>query len=238
MRSSIGLVSSPDFDRRRTGFTACGSMPGSIRPVIRRWSEVLGMAGAVALVQAMLEARMPAKVDELRARFAASPAALPQVKTFRPVTVGKAAAGDYPVLYVVGNGMGVAKPLQKAAAGVQYSFSYQLTVVTLVRSTSDRATTLLQQRLAQAVTECLLQSQQLAPIGGDDSARVESDSLRMRFSGIEAYGRDLSTYGGCMTDVSVTGQEFLPRLVAPVGPLQRVVVGPAFPVGPTQPFPP
>jgi hypothetical protein len=194
------------------------------------------MDGVVALVQATLAACMPVKIAELRTRFAVSPAVLPQPKTFRPVQVGKAAAGEYPVLYVVGNGMAAVRSLQKTATGVQYGFSYQLTVVTLVRSTSDRATTLLQQRIAQAVTECLLQSQQLAPLGQDDSARVEQDTLRNRFSGIEQYGRDTATYGGCMTDVSVTAQEFLPRLVPAQGPLERVVVGPMRQVGPREPF--
>jgi hypothetical protein len=197
--------------------------------------NVLGMEGVVALVQQMLTGHLPGKVDELRTRTGATPALLPQPKTFRPVQVGKAAAGEYPVLYVVGNGMGQAKSTQKTATGVQYAFSYQLTVVTLVRSTSDRATTLQQQRLAQAVTECLLQAQQLAPLAGDDSARVEQDSLRNRFSGIEAYGRDLATYGGCMTDLSVTAQEFLPRLAVPGG-TPNIVVAPVQPVGIGVPF--
>jgi hypothetical protein len=198
------------------------------------------MDGAVALVQKMLMARMPAKVAELRLRTGASPAALPQPKTFRPVQVGKAAAGEYPVLYVVGNGMASARSMQKTPSAVQYAFGYELTVVTLARSTSAKFVTLMQQRLAQAVVECLLQSMQLAPTPtgqGADSCRVDQDTLRNRFSGIETYGRDLATYGGCMTDVTVTGQEWLPRLQPNAGPASIVVDDP-YPVGVGEPFPP
>ncbi len=185
---------------------------------------MLHTEGVVGLVTGMLAARMPDKIGEKRALLSVTPAQLPQIKRFRPVVVGKAAASDYPALYVVAQQNPATKSQQKDRFGVQYAITYQLTVVTLVRSTSAELTTLMQQRIASAVKECLLQSMQLRPLDGDDSARIEQDSLRERFSGIESYGgRDTATYGGCMTDLTVTAQEYLPRL-APQGGTVNLVV--------------
>ena len=179
---------------------------------------MLGPEGVVGLVMGMLQVQMPLKLTEMRTRLTLTGPQLPDIKSYRPVTVGKIAAGDYPALYVIATGVPLLKSTAKAVTGVQYAGTYNLTVVSLVRSTSFTFTTGLQQRTALAVRECLLQSMQLRPIDGTDAVRIDPQTIRERFSGIESLaGRDTSTYGGCMTDVAVTAQEFLPRLPLPLG---------------------
>ena len=179
---------------------------------------MLGAEGVVGLVMGMLQTQMPLKMTELRTRLTLTGPQLPDIKSYRPVTVGKIAASDYPAVYVVAATTPSLKSTAKAVGGVQYAGTYNLTVISLVRSISYTLTTSLQQRTALAVRECLLQSMQLRPIDGTDAVRIDPQTIRERFSGIESLaGRDTSTYGGCMTDVSVTATEFLPRLPLPLG---------------------
>lgn len=147
-----------------------------------------GLEGAEDLVQTFLEARMPAKLVQLRARLGLAEGVLPDVAKWEtgPIPRETLAIDDYPFVTVIGQEQTAAGELERGAdqgdgtTADTYRMRYRLRVFLWARGDTFQLTGDRRNRLTLAATELLLENIAL----GVDYAAVDPLSLRASYSDV------------------------------------------------------
>ncbi|KWW97402.1 hypothetical protein LI90_4374 (plasmid) [Carbonactinospora thermoautotrophica] len=177
-----------------------------------------GLEGACTLLADRLRAALPGKTAELRTRYGADPAALPDVVTVEPHDVDQLGVEQWPAVLVVGQETRGIRPVDVGPTSEVYQVRYALRVFVWARGDGYAQTDTLRKRLTLGVRELLLTRRLLAPAG-----RVEPSSLAESYSDLarDEAGR---TIGGAFIAVEVTLEETLTSETPPVGMVDTVSV--------------
>lgn len=173
---------------------------------------MLGIEGTVDLVVEALEARTPAKLVELRARYSqtADGDGLPDVGLFAASQRARIERAEYPALEVIGMGMNRPKVLDKGLGTITYQFPYVIRIFVTVRGNGFDDTDLRRKRTTLAVVEELVASPALSFV---PSAWIDIASLRISNSDVAPGDKtDSRSVASAFVEVAVIVEEMTEAL--------------------------
>lgn len=182
------------------------------------------MEGVCELVAATLESRLPAKVDQLRARYnAADGDDLPYVNLVSRSQRARLERADYPAVEVIGRD--VRRPQVMDTDGrVTYWLGYTVRVFISVRGTSFENTDLRRKRLTLALVELLISNPLLQET---PTARVDTTSVWQSFSGVATADADSRSVAAAFVEAVVMVEE-MSDPVTPLGLADTIAIHPAL----------
>jgi hypothetical protein len=180
---------------------------------------VIGPEGVALALVARLEARLPARLEQVRARHTATARDLPDPVEIRWTAEEGASIERFPMITVtpvetdpdVG-----ALPTSSSGFGNSYQYRYRSELFVWVRGRDYPSTQLAQWRYALAVREVLLAERPLLPAGGPDYLTIDPNRLSETYSDI---GEDQRRQwiAGTRIVVETLSQEYLPAIQPTAG---------------------
>lgn len=186
---------------------------------------MLGMEGVCELVAATLEQKMPAKVDQLRARYTDLDGDdLPYIGLYSRSQRARLERGDYPAIEVVPRD--ARRPVtMDTDGGVTFWFPYTIRIFLSVRGTSFENVDQRRKRLTLGVVELLASTPllQAAP-----QAKIDVASIWQSFSAVSSSGdTDNRSVGAAFVEATVIVDE-MTDTVTPLGHADTIVIHPAL----------
>ncbi|ALY09342.1 hypothetical protein FDH48_gp12 [Arthrobacter phage Jawnski] len=161
---------------------------------------------------------MPDKLAELRTRYGASVAKLPNFVAIESDELDIMSLEEFPAMFVVPvNTSGRQDNRQTEATGTydEYSFTYNLQIYVYARGDDYKSTSLRVKRYTLAAREVLLQQKVLLHEGGD-SLTVEPRTISENYSAMGRSPEGNKFIAGAYIDVQIVGEERLQSVLEDV----------------------
>ncbi|ASR84693.1 hypothetical protein FDI26_gp12 [Arthrobacter phage Beans] len=177
-----------------------------------------GSEGVSRAVVRRMRAAMPDKLTELRTRYGATVAKLPDFVSIEADELDIMSLEEFPAMFVVPvNTSGRQDNRQTEATGTydEYSFTYNLQIYVYARGDDYKSTSLRVKRYTLAAREVLLQQKVLLHEGGD-SLTVEPRTISENYSAMGRSPEGNKFIAGAYIDVQIVAEERLQSVLEDV----------------------
>ncbi|ASR78043.1 hypothetical protein SEA_TIMINATOR_13 [Arthrobacter phage Timinator] len=178
---------------------------------------MLGSEEVTRALVTQLREMMPARLNELRARYGATATQLPDFALIEADELDVMSIETFPALFVVPvNTSGRQDNRQTDSNGQydEYSFAYNMQVYVYARGDSYKSTSLRTKRYMLAARECLLARKQI--LQGEQNLSIEPRTIQESYSAVGKVPNGNQFLSGGYIDVQVISEERIETLLTDV----------------------